>query len=445
MAKFTVFLLVIFLAVLSLLSFFNKETVNITVWNGVTFEHIPVIAVIFISAAAGIISMFLIAVLRDARRHIDNWHIQRKRKKEAKVLDSFSKGMEAFFAARYEEAAELFTGVLEHDHTSFYTLLRMGDISFYDKDFVKAEEYYEKAREVKPKSIEVMLSLARTAETQHHWPEAIGYLDTILDIDSDNVMVLCKKRDIYERNREWEEILDTQQKILKCKLTPQREKEENRKLLGYKYELGRYYIESGTTDKAVKILKSVIKSDNNFIAAYISLADAYLKDGESKEAQDVLMQGYEETLSLVLLVRLEDHFIDEGEPGTIIDIYQKAIQKNQRDLRLQFFLAKLYYRLEMIDYAMETIDTIDVTAFDYPDLHKLLGNIYERRSEYRKAANEFKKSLSVDKQLLIPYCCSDCNYISHDWSGRCPECRNWNTFILDVNEICKIRKRQSSS
>jgi lipopolysaccharide biosynthesis regulator YciM len=441
MAKFTVFLLVIFLAVLSLLSFFNKETVNITVWNEVTFENIPVIAVIFISAVAGILSMFLIAVLRDARRHIDNWHVQRKRKKEAKVLDSFSKGMEAFFAARYEEAAELFTGVLEHDHTSFNTLLRLGDISFYNRDFVKAEEYYLKAREVKPKSIEATLLLERIAETQNKWPAAIEYLDAILDIDSDNVMVLCKKRDIYERNREWEDLLDIQQKILKCKLTPGKEKEESRKLLGFKYELGRYYIESGSTDKAVKILKSVIKSDTNFIAAYIALADAYLKDGDSKEAQDVLMEGYEETSSLVLLVRLEDHFIDEGEPGTIIDIYQKAIHKDQKDLRLQFFLAKLYYRLEMIDYAMETIDALDVTAFDYPDLHKLLGNIYERRSEHGKAAYEFKRALAVDKPLLIPYCCSDCNHISNDWSGRCPECRNWNTFILDVNETCKIRKR----
>jgi tetratricopeptide (TPR) repeat protein len=445
MAKFTVFLLVIFLAVLSLLSFFNKETVDITVWNGVTFESIPVIAVIFISAAAGIISMFLIAILRDAGRHIENWQIQRKRKKEAKVMDSFLKGLEAFFAFRYEDAAELFEGVLEHDHTSVNALLRMGDISFHNRDYVKAEEFFLRAVEVKPKSIEVLLSLERTAEAQHKWPEALEYLDNVLDIDSDNVMVLCKKRDIYERNMEWEELLDIQHKILKCRMPAEKEKEENGKLLGYKYELGRYYFETGTTDKAIKILKSVIKSDRDFIAAYILLADAHLKEGDSKEAQDVLMEGHEATSSLVLLVRLEDYFIDEGEPGTIIDIYQKAIQKDQKDLRLQFFLAKLYYRLEMIEYAMDTIDSLDVTAFDYPDLHKLLGNIYERRSEYKKAVDEFKKALSVDKPLLVPYSCTECNYISNDWSGRCPECRNWNTFTLDVNEICKIRKRQSSS
>lgn len=444
MAKLTVFFLLIFLAVLSLLSFFNKESVNLTVWKGVTFEGIPIIGLIFISAAVGIISMFFLGAIRDARRHIENWQIRRKSKNEAKILDSYSKGMEAFFASRYEEAAVLLTGILEYDHTHFNSLIRLGDISVNNKEYVKAEEFYSKAIEVKPKSIEALLSLERLAETQHRWTDAIEYLDKILEIDSDNIVVLFKKRDIYERNRKWEDIIDVQYKILKCKLSPEQQQEEDKKLLGYKYELGNYYIETGSLDKAIKTLKNVIKSDKFFTAAYLLLVDAHLKDGNNKEALADLMKGYEENPSMVFLVRLEDYFIDEGEPGTIIDIYQKAIQKDPKDLRIQFFLAKLYYRLEMIDYTLDTINAIDVTVFDHPDLHALLGSIYERHSEYKKASEEYKKALNVDKYLLIPYCCSSCKYISKDWSGRCPECKSWNTFILDVNEICKIKKRQSS-
>ncbi|MBI4682104.1 MAG: tetratricopeptide repeat protein [Nitrospirae bacterium] len=442
MAKLTVFFLLIFLAVLSLLSFFNKETVNLTVWKGVTFEGIPLIGLIFICTAAGIISMFFLSAIRDARRHIENWQIRRKSKREAKVLESYIKGREAFFACRYEEAAVLFKAVLEHDHIHFNSLLRLGDISVSNKEYVAAEEFYLRAKEVKPKSMETLLSLERLAEIQHRWTEAIEYLDAILEIDSDNIMTLYKKRDIYERIREWEDLIDVQNKILKCKLSPGQQQEEDKKLLGYKYELGNYYIETGSLDKAIKTLKYVIKADKYFTAAYLLLVDAHLKDGNNKEALADLMKGYEENPSMVFLVRLEDYFIDEGEPGTIIDIYQKAIQKNPKDLRIQFFLAKLYYRLEMIDYALETINAIDITVFAYPDLHALLGSIYERHSEYKKASEEYKKALNVD--LLIPYCCSSCKYISKDWSGRCPECKNWNTFILDVNEICKVKKRQSS-
>jgi tetratricopeptide (TPR) repeat protein len=444
MAKLTVLFLIIFLAVLSLLAFFNKESVSITVWKDVTYENIPIIGLIFISTAIGILSMFIITAVRDTRRRVEGWHIQRKHKREAKILDSYSRGLEAFLVSKYADAEELFTGVFEHDPSNFNSLLRLGDIYFNRKEFAKAEEFYLKAKEVKPKSIEALLSLEGVAETEEKWSESVKYLDSILHIDSENKKILYKKRDIYEKTNKWEELIEVQHKILKGKLSEEDDKEENRNLLGYKYELGCHYLKEGSVDKAVKNFKSIVKSDKNFAAAYLSLADAYMTEGNNKEAQAILMKGYEETSSMLFLVRLEDHFINNGEPGTIIDIYKKAVQKDEKDLRLQFFLAKLYYRLEMIDYALETINAIDPAAFDYPDLHALVGSVYDRRSEYEKAADEFKKALNVDEPLLVPYSCSNCQYVSHNWSGRCPECRSWNTFLLDTNEICKIQKRQSS-
>jgi lipopolysaccharide biosynthesis regulator YciM len=418
--------------------------VSLTVWKGVTYHDIPVIALIFISTAVGIVSMLIITAVRDTRRRIESWQIQLKQKKEAKLLDSYAKGLEAFYASRYEEAADLFTSVLEYDQGNLNSLLRLGDIYFIEKEYNRSEEYYLKAKEVKPKSIEVLLSLEKVAEAQEKWQEAVMYLDSILDIDSENRSILCRKREIHENKGKWEEVMEIQNKILKCKLSKEEEEEESKKLLGYKYEMGRSSLEEGAVDKAIKILKGVIKADRNFVAAYITLADAYLKDGNEKEAQTTLIKGYEETASIVFLVRLEDHFIGKGEPGSIIEIYQKAVQKDQKDLQLQFFLAKLYYRLEMIDYALETINGIDPSAVDTPDFHALVGNVYERRSEYEKAADEFRKALKVDEPMVIPYCCSHCNYNSQSWTGRCPECRKWNTFILDTNEICKIQKRQSS-
>ena len=122
-----------------------------------------------------------------------------------------------------------------------------------------------------------------------------------------------------------------------------------------------------------------MKTDKDFSAAYLTLAEAYVGEGKMNEAEEMLAKGYEETASLVFLARLEDLFITIGEPGAIIDLYQKEIQKDRSDLRLQFFLAKLYFRLEMLDYAFDTINSMDTTAFDYPELHVLLGSVYERR------------------------------------------------------------------
>lgn len=440
MGKVTILFIIIFLMLLSLLAFFNKGIVELTVWKDITYT-VPVIALVLVSVAVGIFSTAIIVLIRDTRRYLESWQVQRQQKKEAKVLESYSKGQDAFCASRFGEASEFLGRVLESEPEHVNALLRQGDIALQDNDYIKARGFYMRAKEAKPRGIEVLLSIADLYESREKWQDALKSLDDILEIDSENIKVLHKKRSIFESTGRLEEVTEVQSKILKCKLTPEEEKDENTRLNGYKYELGKHYIDTGAVDKGVKTLKALIKADKDFIAAYIALAEGYLKDDNHKDAEAILKKGYEETSSMVFLVWMEDFFIKQGEPGSIIDLYQKAIQKDRNDIRLQFFLAKLYFRLEMIDYAFDTINTMDTTSFDHPGLHILLGNIHERRSQYEEAKNEFKKALRAGKPLVVPFCCSHCSFSTRDWTGRCPECRSWNTFVLDINEVCKIQKR----
>ncbi len=440
MGKVSVVFIIIFLVLLSLLAFFNKGMVELTVWQDMIYT-VPVIALILVSVAVGILSTAVIVLIRDTKRYLESWQIQRQQKKEAKVQESYSKGLDAYYASRLGEASEFFDRVLESEPEHVNALLRQGDIAQQDKDYVKAKNFYMRAKEAKPRGIEVLLSIADLYEIQEKWQDALKALDDILEIDSENNKVLHKKRSIFESTGRLEEVIDVQHKILKSKLTPEEEKDESTKFNGYKYELGKHYIDKGDADKGVKTLKALVKADKDFIAAYIALAEGYLKEEKHKDAEAIFKKGYEETSSMVFLVWMEDFFIKQGEPGSIIDIYQKAIQKDRNDIRLQFFLAKLYYRLEMIDYAFDTINSMDTTSFDHPGLHILLGNIHERRSQFEEAKDEFKKALRAGRPLVVPFCCSHCSFSTRDWAGRCPECRSWNTFILDINEVCKIQKR----
>jgi tetratricopeptide (TPR) repeat protein len=444
MGKLTVFFVIVFLVIVGLLAFFNKGMVELTVWHDVSYT-VPVIAVVLMSAAFGLLSMTIIVAIRDARKYIESWQLQRQQNKEKKVGESYAKGLDAYHASRYEEAADLFTQVTEDEPTHMGALIKLGDIALSKGEFTGAKDFYLMARDIRPRNIEVLMSLHRVSVAQQKWQEALTYLDDILEIDDQNIEILRQKRGIYEKMNKWEDLVELQYRILKCRLSAEQEQKENEALLGYKYELGRHQLDTGDTEKAVKTFKGVIKADHNFAAAYLTLAEAYSASGNTSEAADVLRKGYEAGSSLVFLAKLEEHYIAEGEPGTIIDLYQKALQKDRGDVKLQFLLAKLYYRLEMIDFAVETVNAIDSLSFDYPGLHALLGCIYERRSQYEKAVEEFKKSLHADDPILVPYCCSHCNASSHDWSGRCPECKNWNTFILDVNEVCKIEKRPGRS
>jgi len=438
MTKVVFFLFIIFIAAVGYLLTLNNDNVTLKLSQEFSFE-IHKIALILLSSALGAISILALFFVRDARRYIESWQSHRQQKKKLRVQELYSKGLDAFFACRYEEASELFNRILEDDPINLNVLLRSGDIAFNSGDFIKTKDFYAKAKDIRPQSVEALFSLERVFEAEQKWPEALRYLDNILEIDEENPKALYRKREIYEINKNWETLLDVQYKILKSNIPEKEKQEEHKNLFGYKYELGRHYLEKGELDKAKKILRAIIKLDKDFVAAYLALAETYISEGDVEEAEGILIKGYEAASDLlVFLVRLEDFFITIGEPGRIIDLYQKAIQKNPKDHALQFFLAKLYYRLEMIDYAFETIMGIDTTAVDYPDLHILLGDIHDRHTQYDKAAEEYRKALKAERPFLVPFCCAHCSYTSKDWVGRCTECKQWNTMALDLSGTCKI-------
>jgi tetratricopeptide (TPR) repeat protein len=437
MIKVAISLFIIFIAALGYLAILNQDNIAIRLSEQYVYE-IPQIALILLSCAIGAISMLVFIFIRDARRYFESMQNQRKQKKALKIQDSYSKGLDAFFASRFDEASELFSRIIEDDHENTNALLRQGDIELKKGDFVKAKDFYLKAKEIRPQSVETLFSLVKVFESEQNWQGALRYIDNILDIDGENPKALYKKRDIYEKTKNWEALIENQSKILKSDIPEHEKKREQVNLLGYKYELGRHYLEKGDIEKAIKTLKAIIKLDRDFIAAYLALAESYIGNNESGEAERTLIEGYEISSAPVFLARLEDFLITTGEPGRIIDLYQKAIQANPGDQKLQFFLAKLYYRLEMIDYAMETVGGIDITTIDYPEVHMLLGGIYDRRGQHDRAVEEFKKALNFKRPLLIPFCCSKCSYISEEWEGRCPECGHWNTLTLDISGTCKI-------
>ncbi|HCC69240.1 MAG TPA: hypothetical protein DEP99_05075 [Nitrospiraceae bacterium] len=432
MGKFAIFLIILFVAALGYLAILNKETVTLRFRPDSIYE-IPKIALILFSSALGALTILAVIVARDARRYIESWQDVKQQKKESRLQGYYTKGLDALVAFRGQEAEEHFSRIIQEEPNHINSLLRLGDLAFSSGDITKAKDYYIKAKELSPRNLEILFSLEKVFEAEQKWQDALRYLDNILEIDEESPLALYRKRDVFENMKRWDLILDVQYKILKSDL-PKREKErEHKNLIGYKYELGRHYLESSDIDRAKKLLRAVVRQDKDFIPAYLALAEAYLRDGEVEEAEELLVRGYDTTSSLVFLARLEDLFIALGEPGKIIGIYQNAIQKDPKDQKLQFFLAKLYYRLEMIDDAYETIVSMDVGSLDYPELHNLLGNIYQRRMQHDKAAEEFKKALKLKKLLLVPYCCNNCGYKSKDWSGRCPKCKRWDTFLLDMD------------
>jgi lipopolysaccharide biosynthesis regulator YciM len=433
MGKLTVFIFVLFLAALALFAIHNQEVATIRIPFGKAYET-PTIALILLCVAIGALAMLSVFIVRDTKRYVDNLQYQKKQKRDAKVQELYSKALNYLFSHHnMTEARELLKEVLKEDSEHLNALLQLGDIAIAEDNFHKAREYYQRARDLNPKNIEVLFSLERLMERTERWSEALRYSEEVLEIDDENLSALYKKRDLLEKLERWDDLVLVQKTILKNEHTEKDKNRERQNLVGYKYEYGRHSLENGELEKAKKAFRTVLRLEKDFIPATLGLAEVLLREGETEEAINLLEKSHEQTSSMIVLLRLEDLLISVGEPLRLIRIYKSNILKNPQDPLIKFFLAKLYYRLEMIDDAFETMAAVDTGGTVYPEMSRLMGNLYMKRNQMDRAVYEFKKALEAHKcAFSLSYSCKNCGHTSSEWSGRCSNCLQWSTYQLNL-------------
>lgn len=428
-------LVVLLMVVIVLLVEFNQETITVNLTPAKTKE-ITKSAFFLISLASGAGVVFFFYFLRDVKRFLRSLKVQREQKKRTKIQELYTRGVNSLLAKRNPEATGFFQKVLAIEPNHVDTLLRMGISKLREKNPQDAVLLHQKAYSLDPNNQEVLFSLALDYEEAKRYDDALKVYRDILAKDASNLTSLIKMRDLYHRLGHWEELTEAQSRLLTFALPPTEQEVEHRRLVGYKYELGRQLLEAGNLERARKVFRAVIKLDKDFIPAYLGLGEVYFEENKQKEAAELWEKAYKMTSSILLLLRLEDLFLRQGEPGKAIELYQQAVTWSPRDVNLKFFLGKLYYRLEMIDEAFNILTSVDWGDRELPDVHKLLGNIYLRRGSLGLAAAEFKKALGFRKQVIVPYTCANCELKTTEWSGRCPNCGKWNSFGINLEKTC---------
>ena len=433
--RYLISILSIVLVVVIFLKEFNPGTITVNLLPSKAYE-ISRATFFLVSLSLGAVAVFIFYMLRVVKRFLRGLRVQREQKKRLKIQELYTKGLNAMLAKRNAEAIVFFQKVLAIDPNHVDTLLRMGISRLREKSPHEAILLHQKALNLDNSNQEVMFSLAADYEEAKRYDDALGMYKKVLSRDASNLTALIKMRDLYQLLNHWEDLYETQRQLLVNPLSPSEREIEHRRLVGFKYEHGRSLLEAGDLERARKIFRGVIKLDKDFIPAYLGLGEVYLEENKVHDAAELWEKAYKMTSSILLLHRLEDLYLKQGEPGRAFEIYTQAVNWKPQDISLKFFLGKLYYRLEMVDEAFDTLSSVDWGDKDFPDVHKLLGNIYLRRGSLGLAASEFKKALGFKKQIIIPYVCSNCELRTTGWSGRCPNCGKWNTFGVNLEKMC---------
>lgn len=406
----------------------NPGTVTVRTSSSIQFEMSPVTLVVF-SMAVGAVLVALAVGMRQTAHVIGNWRSTRLRRRKEKIDALHREGTHAIMSKRTVEAIALFERALAMDPNRVDSLLWLGNIYRVEHNFAEAIRLHQRANRVDERNIEILLELANDLEGAKRYEDALQTFHKILKIEPDNLTALIRKRDLLIRLEKWSDTLEIQHRLLKANLPEPERKAEAQLLTGCTYEVGRQLLERGHPDKARRYFRGAIKRDRTFLPAYVGIGEILIREGKTKQAVEILKKVYAKTRSNIILHRLEELFLEQGEPSEIIRIYQEALRQDPNNSALRFYLGKLYYRLEMVDEAFDILSTVEGVQDQLADYHKIMANLYLRKQEMEEAVTELKKALHFKKRVVVPYVCTACQHESIEWSGRCRSCGTWNTLV----------------
>lgn len=423
----TIFLVSLGIFIYSYFREMNPGSVLIRTSPSVQFELSPVTLVVFSMAIGAVLVAFAVG-MRQTVHVIGNWRSARLVRRREKVDALHREGTHAFMSKRSADAVNLFEKALAIDPNRVDSLLWLGNIYRSENNFAEAIRLHQHANRIDDRNIEILLELAKDLEGAKRYEDALQTLQKMLKIEPDNLTALIRKRDLLIRLEKWSDALEIQHRLANANLPEAERRAEARLLTGCLYEVGRQLLERGHPDKARRYFRGAIKKDRTFLPAYIGLGEILIREGKTKQAVEILKKVYAKTHSIIILHRLEELFLEQGEPGEIIRAYQEALQQNPTNSALQFYLGKLYYRLEMVDEAFDILSTVEAAQDQLVDYHKIMANLFLRKQHIEQAVVELKKALRFKKRVVVPYVCTACQNEAVEWSGRCRRCGNWNTF-----------------
>jgi lipopolysaccharide biosynthesis regulator YciM len=410
----------------------NKELLNqrFTITEGTTVGIGVALCLVFV---LGVVLTAFLGIAREFGLMFERWRMRRASRKAEDIEEEYSRGLVAVLEGHDEEALRSFRAVLERDSRHFNTLIKLGEVLRRQGHSEEAVECHRKAQHLKPDNTRPLHALVEDYEARGDMERARGVLGKILAIDKSSIAAWGKLRSLHVKEKNWDEAIKAQGRIER--LSGGRAQDADRRCgVGIRYELAMARLEEGKTREAVAGFQKLIKENDAFIPAHVGLGEGLREAGNEADAIEAWHRGFESTGSPIFLTLLENHHLQREHPMAAIEALKKCISRARRDTVPRFYLGKLYFRLEMLDDALEVLSSLEGRSASAPSLHYLLGRIHERRENWRPATAAYRTVILETELVRLEYRCRACSAAVADWTHRCEACGEWNTIEVDFRE-----------
>ncbi len=396
----------------------------------------PVWFALLLASGVSMLVPLLFGVLRDLRRMFGDLPARRQARSRQEAEERYLRGVESMLNGREEKALEHFNEVLAVDPSHFEALLKGGEVLRALRRHGEAIEYHRRAARVKEDDLHPLYSLVADYEESGALENAKAVLNRIIELNPKRSLAASRKyRAICVSEGAWQKAWEIQQRIEDLLGEMGRPRKAEKKYhLGIRYMLASRLIDQGREREAIGVLRRLIRMEPTFVPAQLRLGKALAALGQPEEAVDVWGEGYRATAHPIFLSTIEDHHLREEQPRRAIEALRAAVGTSQKDVIPRFFLGKLYYRLEMIDEALEQFSQMKGQVTYFPALHYYVGKIMERQGNWREAIRELEMVLRQAEVLKVEYACATCSRKYSAWVDYCDRCGEWNSVVVDFRE-----------
>ena len=394
---------------------------------------------LFWAFVLGVVLTSLVGLARELGLLFERWRMRRASRRAEEIEEEYSRGLVADLEGRVEEALRSFRAVLERDSRHFNTLIKMGEVLRREGKHDEAIELHRKAQNLKPESTRPLQALAEDHEAKGEMDRARALVGRMLALDKSSIAAWRKLRSLHAKENDWDRALEAQRRIERLSEGPPDEA-DRRQGLGIRYQIACSRLDQGKTREAITAFRKLSKDSSSFIPALVGLGRALGAAGNDAEAVEAWHTGFETTGSPIFLTLLEEHHLQREQPFAAIEALKKCVGRARRDTVPRFYLGKLYFRLEMLDAALEVLSSLEGRASYAPSLHYLVGRIRERRENWREATLEYRKVIKETELVHLDYKCRACGAPVDDWTDRCEACGEWNTVEVNFREEISLEE-----
>jgi predicted Zn-dependent protease len=388
---------------------------------------VPITAALVTSFALGVSVVAFLSLIGALRRGWRRAHDRRLARREQKRVRQTERARELVWTGNYDRArAEL----LRSDRGLPAELVRielLAETYLQENNLDGARLLLQNALDRLGAEPHLLDLLADVADRSNDTRLAIDAAERARRAQPDSPRLTRHLRDLYVRDERWQDALALQQDLLLKVKSPAAGADERGRLRGLRYQAASH---GDDPDQAAKMLQTLAYETPDFLPAWVSAGDLFLKAGRPAKARKVWERGVEHRPAAILLERLEELNAGEKIPERTTKLYRRLLRRHPAERLLPLLFARHLLALGEKDLAAAVLEEAGAAGSSSPAATALWAESLRQHGRHDEAASAFARALGPGLGLSGPFACRQCSAIQPQWDATCGSCGAWGTLDL---------------